>query len=166
MGFLSPTLPPQTGSTHTQESSLGAMRSEHAPRAQERLFYGPCICIIFPRELGAGSQVFGGIPHAQQLWMKIFLIHLSWTLNWSPKGLVLGCEPTLLRVGWTLAKKTHLEMKADGQALAPPAAHLRCPRPSLVTTGKEAPSQLCPLRARDSSAEMVSTQIPGPAREV
>lgn len=46
--------------------------SKCAPLGPGRWFHGPCVRAVSPRQLGAGCQVFGGIPHAQQLWIKMF----------------------------------------------------------------------------------------------
>ena len=47
--------------------------SEHHPIwAHSHWVHGLCIWAISPRELGAGSPAFGVIPHAQQLWIKMF----------------------------------------------------------------------------------------------
>lgn len=75
-GFLPATLPPPVGGTCTQESFMAVMRLSltlSVPLwAQGRWFHGPCVRAVPPRQLGAGCQVFGGIPHAQQLWIKMF----------------------------------------------------------------------------------------------
>lgn len=70
------TLLPPVGGTCTPEPFLAAMRLSLTLSmplwAQGRCFHGPCVRAVPPGQLGAGCQVFGGIPHAQQLWIKMF----------------------------------------------------------------------------------------------
>lgn len=69
--------PPAWGGQHIHPGvSFGGEEvipdSEHPPLGPCMWIHGPHVWAIAPGELGADSPAFGGIPRAQQLWIKMF----------------------------------------------------------------------------------------------